>query len=146
MLNNGEDVKVVNSIILPVSLVVFALLIFVFVYFCVMRNKTVRMGKHLLASQQRKNQLYSGASSEMTSVNSPNKTMSLVSFDRMSPEKVIPYPVTESLNQPPNSSRVAPVAKHPHLDTPGGALGILPLATAANGTSSSSTMLQMVKV
>ena len=98
------------------SLVVVAMLIALLVYFCVMRNKTTRIGKHLLASQLRKSQLQG----ETTTNNniSPNKTMSLVSFDRMSPDKVMPmpYPVTEQLSQP-----------RKQLETPGGPLPVMSL-------------------
>ena len=92
------------------------MLIALLVYFCVMRNKTTRIGKHLLASQIRKGQLH-GETTTNNNV-SPNKTMSLVSFDRMSPDKVmpVPYPVTEQLSQP-----------RQQLETPGGAGGPLPV-------------------
>ena len=77
----------------------------VIIYFFCMRSKTVRIKKHLALTQLRKSQQDNASPS-------PNKTMSLISYDRMSPEKIMPmpYPVTEQMDQPSHrkSNKVFP--------------------------------------
>ena len=90
---SDEDVKIVNRIVFAVSLVIAAMFIALIIYFFIMRSKTIQIAKHLTLTKQRK-----GLDSPTSS---PGKTMSLISFDRMSPEKVMPmpYPVTEQMDQ-----------------------------------------------
>ena len=97
---SNKDVKVVNSIVIPVSAVVAILLIGCIVYFFVMRNHTVKLGKHLEDSMRK---------SQHDTTQSPSKMMSLISFDRMSPEKVMPYPAAQTVNSPDKTINIVKI-------------------------------------
>lgn len=56
------------------------------VYFFIMRSKTVKISKRP-AKEERK---------EHDTTQSPSKIMALISFDRMSPEKVVPIAYTDA--------------------------------------------------
>ena len=72
------------------------MIIALMVYFFIMRNKTVKIEKHLMDSLRKR----LASSESLNPYTSPNKTMSLISFDRISPDKVVPmpYPVTEYMD------------------------------------------------
>lgn len=93
VVSNDEDVVIVRTIAISVSVVVVVLTILLIIYFFSMRNYTVKIKKHLLVSLRKR------LVTSETSNQSPSKTLSLISFDRFSPEKVMPVNYTENENE-----------------------------------------------